>query len=267
MATLSITSAWNETVAFVTREGRLLFPIAFLLVALPGAILQVVMPTTAPGQQPEAGPWLLVLPLAIVASMVGTLAISFLALRPGASVAEGLQVGLRRFVYLLGAALLIGIAGALLAVPLIIVAGAAAMGGGEAGAAALAALLIIASIPVLLFFWVRLILMTPVAAMEEAGPLRIIARSWQLTRGHFWKLLGFVVLVAVAAIVVMFVVTMIGGLLVFALAGPPDPDSLSFFLLLVLSALLQSVVSALFVTLIARIYAQLTDHGTPQVFA
>jgi hypothetical protein len=267
MASLSITKAWNETVAFVTREGRLLFPIAFLLVALPGAVLQVAMPTPVPGQTPEAGVWLLLVPLAMVASMIGTLAISFLALRPGASVAEGLQVGLRRFIHLFGAALLVGIAGALLIVPVVILFGAAAVGGGEAAAAALAALLLIALIPVFLFFWVRLILMTPVAAMEDVGPIRIITRSWELTRSHFWKLLGFVVLVAIAAVVVMFVVTAIGGLVIFMLAGPPLPDSLSMYLLLVLSALLQSVVSALFVTLLARVYAQLTDAGMPQVFA
>ena len=267
MASLSITSAWNETVAFVTREGRLLFPIAFLLVALPGAVLQAAMPTPVPGQTPEAGAWLILVPLAMVASMIGTLAISFLALQPGASVAEGLQVGLRRFIHLLGAALLVGIGGALLVLPVLLLAGLAAAGGGEAAVGSMALLLMLVLIPVFLFFWVRLILMTPVAAVEDVGPVRIIARSWELTREHFWKLLGFALLAALAAVVVMIVVTAIGGVLIFLVAGPPQPDSLSMYLLLVLSALFQSVVSALFVTLLARVYAQLTDEGTLQVFA
>ena len=267
MASLSTNTAWNETVAFVTREGRLLFPIAFLLVALPGAILQLAMPTPAAGESPEAGIWLLLVPAAIVVSMIGTLAISFLALRPGASVAEGLQAGVRRFLPLLGAALLVGIAAGLLLVPVILVAGAAAVGAGEAAVGGVAALLLIVLIPVFLFFWVRLILMTPIAAVEEVGPLRIITRSWELTRDHFWRLLGFVLLVAIAAVIVMFAVTMIGGLVIFLLAGPPEPDSLSMYLVLVLSALLQAVVSAVFVTLIARVYTQLADTATPEVFA
>jgi hypothetical protein len=267
MASLSTNSAWNETVAFVTREGRLLFPIAFLLVALPGAILQAAMPTPVPGETPEAGVWLLLVPLAIIASMVGTLAISFLALQPGASVAEGLQVGLRRFIHLLGAALLVGIGAGLVLVPVIILAGAAAVGAGEAAVGGVAAILVIALIPLFLFFWVRLLLMTPIAAVEDVGPVRIITRSWELTRDGFWRLLGLVLLVAIAAVVVMFAVTMVGGLLIFLLAGPPEPDSLSMYLVLVLSALLQALVSALFVTLIARVYAQLSETGAPDVFA
>ena len=45
MANLSITTAWNETVAFIAREARLVLPIAFLLLALPGAAMQLVIDT------------------------------------------------------------------------------------------------------------------------------------------------------------------------------------------------------------------------------
>ena len=37
MANLSVTGAWNETMAFMKRESGLVLPIAFLLVALPAA--------------------------------------------------------------------------------------------------------------------------------------------------------------------------------------------------------------------------------------
>ena len=81
MANLSITTAWNETAAFVQREARLLFPIAFLLIALPGAMLQALMP--AAGARPAArspAPGSLLIPVLILASMIGKLAISYLAL-------------------------------------------------------------------------------------------------------------------------------------------------------------------------------------------
>lgn len=269
MANLSITTAWNETVAFVKREGRLLFPIAFLLIALPGALLQVAMPTApAPGTPPEAGPWLLMFPVAIVASLIGTIAICFLALRPGASVGEALQTGLRRFLILFAAALLIGVAAMILALPLILLVGASIAQGSPNGAMAAGAVLIaLVLLCVYAFFWVRLMLMTAVAAVEPGGPIALLSRSWTLTRGHFWKLLGFILLVLVAAIVIMFAVSILGGILVFLVAGRPDPDSLAMFLLLLLSALLQAILSTFFATLTARIYAQLAGGAAPDVFA
>ena len=77
MANLSITTAWNETASFVQREARLLFPIAFLLIALPGGLLQMLMPATVPGQPPEFGAWLLIVPVGIIAGMIGSISISF----------------------------------------------------------------------------------------------------------------------------------------------------------------------------------------------
>src|SRR5688572_25228939 len=121
MARLSITTAWNESAEFVRREARLLFPVAFLLVSLPGLVLQLAMPAVEPGQATPPGPWLALLPVALSLGLIGTLAISFLALRPGASVGEALQRGLRRFLFLLGASLLAA-AGPILAAALLLAA-------------------------------------------------------------------------------------------------------------------------------------------------
>lgn len=269
MANLSVTGAWNETMAFMKRESGLVLPIAFLLVALPGALLQIVMPQPAAGEPPEAGLWLLLVPVVAVAGMVGSLAISWLALRPGTSVGEALQVGLRRFLMLFLATLLVGCGFLLLLVPLLLLAGGgAALGGGDPGAlvgAALLALLVFAVVAVAL--WVRLMLMTPVAAVEKAGPIEIIRRSWALTAGHFWKLLGLVLLLLVAALVLVMVVAMVAGIILFALAGPPDPQSLSMILITIVSSLLQAVLGAIFAVLVARIYAQLSGDKTESVFA
>ncbi len=265
---LSITNAWNETIAFVKREGRLLFPIAFIFIALPGAILQMVMPTpAAPGQPPEAGLWLVMMPLAIVISLVGTLAIVHLALRPGASVGEALQLGARRFLPMLGAILLIFLAGFLLALPLFVLIGATAQTGAVPAIGGVAALGMLILMLAYVFFWVRLMLITAVGAVEETGPIRIITRSWELTRGHFWRLLGFMLLILLAAIVVMFAVTAVAGIIIMLVAGPPGPDSATMYLLLVVSALIQAVISTIFAVLTARIYAQLAGTGTPEVFS
>lgn len=271
MANLSISTAWNETAEFVKRESGLILPIAFLLIAVPGALMQILMPEpAAPGELPEGGAWLLIFPIAIVASMIGTIAISLLALRPGTSVSEALQRGLRRFVPLFLASLLIGLAAAVVAIPLIlIVAGGAVLTGGGNAAAAAGSILLVALIlfVVGIAVWVRLMLMTPIAAAENVGPVAIIRRSWDLTAGHFWKLLGFALLLMIVGVIVVFAITAIFGILIFALAGAPEPGSTSMILMTIVSALLQSVLSAVFVTMLARVYAQLSGSPTAEVFA
>lgn len=261
MAKLSITAAWDETAGFVKREGRLLFPIAFLLMSLPAAILQALAPVTTPGKLPEPGPWLLFVPVLVIASLVGALAISWLALRPGASVGEALQVGLRRFLPLLGAAVLLGFGLALLMVPVILIVGALAAASGGTASPALVLLLLLILIPVYLTIWVRLILMTPAASVEPLGPIALIRRSWQLTAGHVWKLLGFLLLIIVVALVAMIAVGAVFGILIAVLLGLPQPGSLAMFLISLVSALVQAAISGIFTALVARIYAQLSGAG------
>lgn len=260
MANLSITTAWNETVAFISREAGLILPIAFLLLALPGAAMQLVMPTPAPGQTPEFPALLLLLfPVALVAGMVGSIAITFLALRPGQSVGEALQRGLARFLILFLASLLIAVAAAIVLIPLVLLlAGGAALSGGNPAALAGPLLLVLLVFVIAaIALWVRLLLMTPVAAAENVGPIAIISRSWALTGGHFWKLLGFALMLLLAAIVVSVAISAVLGIIVFLVAGPPVPGSVSMIVMMIVSALIQSVLSAVFLVLIARVYAQL----------
>ena len=269
MAKLSITAAWNEAAAFVGREARLLFPIAFLLVALPAAILQLAMPTPLPGQPPPAGAWLALVPAVVVVGMIGTISLSHLALRPGASVAEALQVGARRFIMLFAASLLVGFGILVAMIPLFVLIGGGAALGGARPEAMIGPILLLALVFILalIALWVRLMLMTPVAAAENAGPVGIIRRSWQLTAGHFWKLLGFVLLVLLVFLVISMVVGAIGGLVIVLLAGPPDPGSVAFFLIAVVEAMVNMVLTVYFTVLVARLYAQLSESGPQRIFA
>jgi hypothetical protein len=259
MAALSATTAWNETMAFFRREAGLIMPIALLLLAVPSAALQLVVPTPPAGQAPGLGLWVILLPLVVIASIIGTVAISFLALRPGTSVGEGLQVGIRRFLPLLGASILIGIAAFILMIPLALLFIGDVSAGGAVDPGRLS-LFVLAFLVISLFFWVRLMLMTPVAAIEGLGPIALIRRSWSLTRGHFWKLLGLFLIVSIIGFIILFVVTTIIGLLVLALAGPMEPGSTSFIVMTILSSLLSAVFSAILITLLSRIYAQLSGE-------
>src|SRR4051812_11494944 len=187
---LSVSTAWDETAALARREPLRLLAIAFFLLSLPAAILRLIAPVTAPGHLPEPGPWLAIVPVVPVATLIGALAISRLALRPGEGAGAALAVGIRRFLPLLGAAFLVGLAGALLVMAAILVAATIA-------APILSFLPVLALLALLLFFWVRLMLLTPVAAVEPIGAAGLIRRSWALTAGNAWRLFGTLLTVAI----------------------------------------------------------------------
>jgi len=141
-----------------------------------------------------------------------------------------------------------------------------AAAGGTAVPPALAVLLVLIVIPLYLVVWVRLILMTPAAAVEPIGPIAMIARSWRLTAGHFWKLLGFLLLIIVVGLVTLMAVGAVFGILIALIVGTPEPGNLAMFLISLVSALVQAVVSGIVTAFIARIYAQLAGAGRADVF-
>jgi len=247
---LSVGTAWDETAAFARRQAWRLFPIAFFLHALPAAMLRLAAPVTAPGHVPESGLWLLFVPVVAIVGLIGALAISRLALRSGESIGAAFAVGLRRLVPLLGAALLVGLSGAALAVAAILLARAIA-------APMLSAILLLALFALLVFFWIRLMLLTPAAAVEPIGPVALIRRSWALTAGNVWLLLGFLLIVAILSLVVLIAAGAVGGIAIRLAAGQPQPGTLALVLVLLVSAVLQALVSGLFTAFVARLYAQL----------
>jgi hypothetical protein len=265
MATLSVTVAWDETVAFVRREGRLLFPVAFMLIALPAALAEALSPASTPGQAPAPGLWLLIFPVALLLSAIGNLAISALALRPGASVAEALRRGAQRLLPLLGVAIMIGIAAFILFTIVVTIVVAAIPGAVEAakagtpnaafGTAVLIAFVLL--VPIVLYFGARLMLVTPLAAGEEGGPFRLIGRSWTLTRGQTARLVGLLLLVMIAYLVLLIAVQSIAGLAIVALLGPPAPGSLAAILVTLVGAAVTTLLSPYLNTLFCRIYLQL----------
>ena len=265
MAGLSLAKAWDEAAAFVKREARLLFPIAFLLIALPLAAASWAMPETPPGQLPPGGLWIALLAVALVVGMIGNLAISFLALRPGVSVGEALARGARRFLPMFAAFLLVlaALCLALIVIAVLVVLlvpGAAAMRPGQPPPGAVMLAFLVPMAVVGLFLSVRMLVVTPVAAAEEGGPFAIIGRSWSLTGPNAWTLLGFVLLAGILVLVVNWSVSTVSGIAIVAVAGPLRPGSLSALLILLIGAVVSTLVSVFLTTIIARIYAQLAGE-------
>lgn len=273
MASLSISRAWSEAAAFLGREGRLVLPIALLLIFIPGAASALLIP---PEQEAlsigQSLSGLLLALVTIITALIAGIAISYLALKPGASVGEALQAGGRRFLPLFGASLVIAIPILvilfiliMLVAPLLLVAGQPITP--TALMSALAPVFVVVALA-LLALWAKLLLMTPVAAAEPAGPVTIIRRSWTLTRGHYWKLFGSFLLVLLVSSLLVSGLTLALGSLLFFTSGPPVFGSTSYTVLALLQAFLQTLVATVTIVFVARIYAQLSgrDGAVGEVF-
>src|SRR5205085_7887092 len=70
-------------------------------------------------------------------------------------------------------------------------------------------------------------LVFPVAAAETGNPLRLAKRSWQLSRGNYWRLLGFVCIIFLGLGVVVLAVQVGVGSVVALVLCPPRPGTLS----------------------------------------
>lgn len=260
MTTLSIGKAWEDSIAFVRREWQLLFPVAFLFVALPVAILQQMVPPemtqwamTREGDPPvlPASFWMAIMLTSLITSF-GSLALYALALRPGISVGEALQLGVRRFGTLLlimlvfmGAMLALTIALTLFFVGFSILS--------KAVAAVLAIVLGLAAIVLGVLVGVRMMLLNPVLIDTALGPVDAIRRSWTLAKGHFWRLFGFILVIAIFS----FVVTQAAAVVFGSIAGLLGGATAARVVGELASIIISTVAQVYFLVMLSRIYRQL----------
>lgn len=260
MATMSIGKAWEQTVPFVAREAALLFPVALLFVALPGLILQEMTPPQLQAWFAQPNPQTVPdvpagFGLAMLVGMLimwfGSLTLFALALRPGISVGEALRLSAARLPVLIGtAALVVGII-------LLAVIGAALVGAllsvlSAQAVAAIGLLVGLLGVAVMLFLSIRLVLLNAVIIDTSLGVVASLKSAWALTRGHFWRLLAFLIgimlLSSIAGTAAQVVVGLIGGLV----AGP-DGARLAGG---IAAAAVSSVVQVYLLVMLARLYRQ-----------
>jgi len=107
-------------------------------------------------------------------------------------------------------------------------------------------------------------LVFPVAAMETGNPVRLFVRALQLARGHYWRLLAFILTVFIALGVIAAAVQLGVGSLVLLVVGRPNPGSLSALLLGLVAGAVQAVFTVVVAVMQARIYVQLAGDGEAQ---
>ena len=262
MAAISISTAWDETNALIRREAGLLVPVALALIALPGVLLDQLLPPPATAASAAAmmtPSVALANALGLLVTLFASLVLTMLALRPGISVAEALRGALHRFFVALGSSLLLGLGFALLIAPAMPL-----LTGGPAAVQrlnpALALLLLIYLCVVafaMIYGLVRLLLLNTVAAAERRGVFATVARAWELTRGRVVRLLGFVAVFLAATAIVGFAVVAAGGTIFLTLGRLIGDEALGMLLL----DIVRGIANAAFVTwlylMLAAIYRQL----------
>jgi hypothetical protein len=259
MPKLSLSRAWEETTEVLSREGRLFVPVALALVVLPGIVFDVTVPDVVPGQLPPIGPWVGIALVAALISLVGQLAVIRLSIGPHVSVGEAITHGLRRLLPYVAAVFL-------WLLPILIIgtglAGYLEMDPTHPSMPAAVALILITLIGLYLF--VRLILSSAVASAENAGPLHILKRSWDLTRGNWWRLFAYLLLFVIGAGCLLWAVESVVGILAHVVFADTGPMTVGGLLISIVNQLVSAVLWVIFFVLLARIYVQLSGAVTAE---
>lgn len=263
MAKLSISRAWDESQRVLAHDGRLLASVGLALVLLPQVVAAVIAPPPGlSGEQPPS--WVPILSLVVaICGLVGQIAIIRLALGPMTSVGDAILHGVRRFGPGLLALLLFGLPLAFgMAILFGAVAGPAAMNAARSGTVDPAAgRVILVLMVVILLISARFLLIMPVTTAESGGPIHILRRSWELGRGHYLRLLGFLVAILVTALIVFIAAQFLGGILARGLFGDAKPLSVSALVIALISGVVQTAFVVVISTLLARIYAQVASRA------
>ena len=263
MTSLSISRAWDETKAVLARDGRLITTVALALLFLPQVFASTVSPPANLTDETAPAAASLIVLAALLISMIGQLAVVRLAVGPATSVGDAIRHGTRRFPSALSAFVIFLLGMALVLVPLIVALGLTPLIMSPASPPppqALGRMLVLVLIA--FFLSVKFLLVTPVASSEAVGPITILKRSWTLTGGHYLRLLAFVLLVTIAALVVVIVAQILGTVVAKLFADTVNPLSAGALVLALFTAGAQAALSAVFTVMLARIYAQVSGQAT-----
>jgi hypothetical protein len=236
---LSYTAIWQDVIALCRAHGALIAAVAGVFIFLPGLLSGYLIPQPEPtnlGQLRmlmveylEAN-WHWILLQGLLA-MIGAIAILLLIFSSaGTSVGGALAASLPLLVsYFLGNL----IAGLITCLGLLLL-----------------------IVPGLYLFGRLAPLGAVIVAENRRNPIDAIARTFQLTKGKGWAILGLLIVIGIAAVIVMSVVNTLLGLIFVLAAG----QELGRLLTLIVMSATSTAFSVLFILLYAALYRRLSPR-------
>lgn len=263
---VTMSAVWDKAVAVIAGRTGILASIAALTIWLPAVVqgalsLILVQPPAAPTSG-AAGLFMLVAILVLILALLGQLALVAVASDPQVTRGEAFRRAGKRLLPFVGLTLLLLVVGFMLLVPVMAglfasTAAIAALRSGTmpaiaAGGHGWVAVYILVLMVVGIWLNARLLLFTPVVVNEHAG-VRSFVRSFQLTRGLVWRIVGVVLLFAIVAIVVTLAVQSVTGI-VFRLVLGAGQVRLALFLTQCVTALVGSAITIVIAAFTAQLY-------------
>lgn len=238
---LSYSAAWKDTVELLQGNAAAVAALAGVFLFLPALMTAYFLPYPEPADPKLLFPmwkeyfdanwhWMV---LSSVVGMIGAIAIFLLFLNPknntvGGTIATAVTILPFYFIASMMSGLMIGIGLLLLIVPGLYLLG-------------------------------RLGLVTPVVVAEgQRNPITAISRSFELTRGNGWAVVGLLILIAFTATIITGVFSTMVGLLFLAVLS----QDLALFLTKIIQALASAAMVSLIYAVTAAIYRQLRGSGS-----
>lgn len=258
---VTMSSVWDRTTDVLSGRAGMLTRIALVALFLPAVVRDgwaAYAGATSTATTLIGG--ILAL-LVLLATIWGQLAITAVASDPATTQGDATRQATRRFgpaLAIYAAAVLVA---ALLFAPMIVaLAGSnidwTAMSRGQAPQISAGVVGFVGIYAIILFIafvvlTARLFLLNPVILNERAG-LHSYARSWSLTRGLAWRIIGVVLLFAIVLGIASSAVALVAGIVLRLLLGAEALATVQF-----LTALVSAAVTTVYVVVVAVFAAQL----------
>lgn len=261
MSSLSISAAWDETKAILARDGKLIATVALALIVFPETVFAVV---GAPAGPQASGVSLVSYFIVILLGCVAQIAINRLAIGQGVTVGSAIATGFRRLPSVAVVGILTAFAVLVIAIVLVLILSLTRLMAVPAAGQPPPPSLLLLLLVIIAAFFAIFQLVFPVAAVETGNPLRLISRAWSLSRGHYLRLLGFVVTIFLGLVLVVLALQLVLGSVIVVALGKPDPGTVSALVFGVISGIAQAGFTIILAVMVARIYLQLTSGGEAQ---
>ncbi len=264
---VKMSNVWDRAAEFLSDNIGTVVPIALLAFFVPASIsgnFQAVLLTATPG----VAVTLRLVQLAFaVLSVWGSLVITAMALDGVTSRTAG-TIARRRLLPALIVSVVLGLAMVALTLPVPVFLAASgydlmAVARGEAvemspGAAGTISIYILVLAILFIGISARLILTTPIVVREQRM-LGAIPRSWRLTRGSTWRIIGVLILfVVVATVSGLAANTVFGTIFTLVAGGGEGGISIAGVLTSIMTAAVQTAFMVVFPAFIAKLYLALS---------